>query len=743
MIRNIVKRDGRVIDFDSRKIYNAVLKAFTDGNCAKKEMSQKEESKKNADAVTKEVIKRLQLEGNKTVQVEHVQDIVERVISDLGFFDISKKYILYRNKRSIERKRKERVYKRISDIIKATDRENANVGNGPSSKLLQIAETASRDYSESFLTAEDVKKAMDDNYIYPHDYSWFGVGTTTCTFIKLSRLLHDGFNTGHGFIRPPKRIKTAAQLACIIFQANQNDQHGGQAYGFFDRDMAKYVGLERQWQIRQLDRTFETLGIGEDREKIYEIADKYTREETFQAMESLVHNLNSMHSRAGAQVPFTSINVGTDTSKDGRIVTESLLKAYENGLGKGEQALFPNIIFKIRKGINWEEGTANHDLLMYSLKVSSKRLFPNYVFEDCSLFKGFPTDVPVMGCRTIVTWNRHKDEEHQTCEERGNDSFTTINLPGIALKSRFYVKYNQGIEAKFNEISKKYNICIPEKFKDNDVLKTFFTELDYYSDLVIEQLLERLAYQSTFIKEDFPFLMSEVWMGCKDLKNGETVGDAIKNGTLGTGFIGLAEALYSLVGSHHGEDSDADSLGYEIVKFIRKKVDEASKNNDLNFSLLATPAEGLCEKFVERDKVKFGIVKGVTDKAWYTNSFHVPVEFPISIFKKIEIEGKFHHLCNGGHISYVELKEAPLDNTKGMYSILKCMEKNDMGYVAINFPVDRCRKCGNTGVIEGDCPICGSDDISRIRRITGYLAELSNFNHAKREEVKHRLPHGM
>lgn len=742
MIETIIKRDGRKVLFDEDKILNATSKAFM--SIYKNDtVYPKEEVNSNAALVTKEVVRRLTSEGKYTIGVEHIQDVVEKTISDLGFFDVSKQYILYREKRSVERKKKQGVYRHIADIIKTTDRENANVGSGPSSKLLQISETADRDFAESFLTDEDVKQAMDENYIYPHDYSWYSVGTTTCTFIKLSRLLHDGFNTGHGFIRPPKRIKTAAQLACIIFQANQNDQHGGQAYGYFDRDMAVYVGKEREWQLNKLEETLNTLGVQKDEKELNKIADKYARQETFQAMESLVFNLNSMHSRAGAQVPFTSINIGIDTSEDGRIITEALLKAYEKGLGRGEQALFPNIIFKIKKGINWESETKNNDLLMLALKVSSKRLFPNYVFEDCSLFKGFPIDVPVMGCRTMVSWNRNKPADQQTCEERGNDSFTTANLPGIALKSKLLDKYTPEIETKFSDLEAKYDINIPEVYKDNNTVKIFFTELDYYVDLIIKQLKQRLDYQSKFAKKDFPFLMSEVWMGCRELEPEDKVGEAIKNGTLGIGFIGLAEALHCLVGAHHGESENADALGYEIIQFIRKKADEISIKTKLNYSVLATPAEGLCEKFVERDKAKYGVVEGVTDKVWYTNSFHIPVEFSITMFRKIDIEGKFHHLCNGGHISYVEFTEAPIDNVEGMYSVLKRMEKDDMGYVAMNFPVDRCRNCNYTGVIDDKCPVCGSGDISRIRRITGYLAELSNFNKGKAEEVKHRLAHNM
>lgn len=735
IIKYVIKRDGQRVPFNTQKIHDAIKKAFVANNIDDEQV---------IDQITKNVVENLEKEGLKEQEVEKIQDVVERTIADNGYFEVAKSYILYRDKRTAERKKKERLFQTIASIIKITDRENANVGNSPSSKLLQISEATDREYAELYLTREEVLAAMKENLIYPHDYSWMSIGTTTCCFIPLRKLLEKGFNTGHGFIRPPKRIKSAASLACIIFQANQNDQHGGQAFGWFDRDMAPYVAREFEWQKNHIKENLKELGITDfDEEKIEKIAWRNTEKETYQAMEALVFNLNSMHSRAGAQVPFTSINIGTDTTKEGRLISKMLLLAYEKGLGKGEQPLFPNIIFKVKSGINFEPDTPNHDLLLLSLRVTSKRLFPNYVFQDSSLNKDFPEDVPVMGCRTRVSWNRNKKANEQTCEGRGNTSFTTVNPVGVALKAKYRMKYTPKIEEAFLKLQKIYNINIPEVYQNNKLVKKFFVELNKNIDIAIEQLLDRFTYQSKFTKKDFPFLMNGVWMDSDKLKDNDTVGDVIKHGTLTVGFIGLAETLNCIVGKHHAEDKNADELGLEIIKFFRKKTDEATEKYNLNFSLIATPAEGLCMKLVEKDRKIYGTIPGVTDKDWYTNSFHVPVEYKISLFKKIEIEGKYHSLCNGGQISYIELKEAPIDNIEGMYNILCYMKENDMSYVAINFPIDRCPNCNNFGLIEHDCPVCGtpSEEISRVRRITGYLAELKNFNHGKKQETLHRVWH--
>lgn len=743
----VEKRDGRLVEFDSTKIYNAIMKAFqsTKGDYDKKEIEK----------LTEKVVERLNLVNKTVINVEEIQDIVEEVLGE-DHFEVSRRYILYRQERTIQREKKQKIHKIVKKIVRKTGRENANVGNSPSSKLLQIAEAEGRDFMEKELTSPRVLEAMYDNVIHPHDYSWGPIGTTTCCFIPLGKLLEKGFNSGHGYIRSPKRLRTAAQLSCIILQSNQNDQHGGQAYGWYDRDMAPYVRKEYEFQLKKimeisfnLNATEEqkkevneiTLDFfsKEEQERMKKMAWEYTRNEAYQAMEGVVFNLNTMHSRAGAQVPFTSINIGTDTSREGRLITKSLLKAYKKGLGRGEQPIFPNIIFKVKKGVNFYPADPNYDLLLLAIETSSVRLFPNFVFQDCSLNKCFPGDIPTMGCRTRVAWN--VNSEKQTCEGRGNLSFTTNNLVGIALKSKYDISFNKKEEEKFYELQEEFNIQIPAIYAGINEIKVFFNLLNKYVDLTIQQLRERYKYQCTFRKQDFPFLLNGVWMDSEKLGDNNNLHQVWKHGTLSVGFIGLAETLKCLVGKHHGQDENADRLGEQIVAFMAKKVEKATEKYGLNFSLLATPAEGLAGKFTKKDREKYGVIEGVTDKEWYTNSFHVPVEFPISMFKKIEIEGKYHRYCTAGSISYVELGSAPINNTEAYYKILSYMLENDMSYVAINFPVDRCRDCGYQGVIESRCPACDSKDISRIRRITGYLAELNMFNEAKKQETLNRVCH--
>lgn len=731
MIKTIIKRDGRKVKFDESKIFNVVKKAFNSVGIDNIELFH---------SITKKVIESLKSNDKDTFTVEEVQDIVEKTIVLEGYFNVSKNYILYRHNRNISRKKKETVYKSIKEITKLTDRENANVGNGPSSKLLQIAEVASKDFASSFLVNDDILKAMLDNEIYPHDFSWMSVGTMTCDFIPAGKLLKDGFYNEHGFTRSPSRIRTASNLMCIILQSNQNDMHGGQAYGWLDRDLAPYVKKEFEWQCKDIKNTLKLFGdINVSNEEIENLAWIKTDKETYQAMEALVANLNTMHCRSGAQVPFSSVNIGTDTSYTGRMVAKNLLLAYEQGLGKHEQPLFPNIIFKVKEGINYEEESPNFDLLKLACRVTAKRLFPTFSFQDCTLNKDFEEDVPVMGCRTRVGYNVNSNK--QTCESRGNISFTSINLPSIAIKSRYYEKCTQTIKKNFSELCDKYSIDIPEEYSNNNYVKIFFHELNYYIDLTIKQLLERMYYQGEFTTADFPFLMRNTWMGCENLEKGSKLHDVIKHGTLGIGFIGLAETLICLVGKHHGEDENANLLGHCIIKFLKDKADEATKQYTKNFSVIATPAEGLTGKLLKNDVKKYGVIKGVTDKDWYTNSMHIPVEYNISIYKKIEIEGAYSKYLAGGSIVYVELNESPIGNEDVILSIVRHMRNSDVAYGAINFPIDRCKECNHMGKIEGPCPKCGSFNISRVHRITGYLAEIENFNYAKYQEALNRVKH--
>ncbi|MDR0464642.1 MAG: anaerobic ribonucleoside-triphosphate reductase, partial [Treponema sp.] len=585
------------------------------------------------------------------------------------------------------------------------------VGNSPSAKVLQISEIASKNYYLKRVLPEKEANAHINGDIYIHDLSWYGK-TLTCLQIPLDKLLKDGFNNGHGYIRSPKGIKTAASLAAIILQSNQNDMHGGQSFAYFDRDMAVYVKLEKEKQEKLIRENLEALGldVAVDEKKFKTLVSERTKEETFQAMEGFIYNLNTMHSRAGAQVPFSSINLGTDTSEEGRMVTECFLLAYEKGLGKGESPLFPNVCFKIKEDVNFEESDPNYDLFQLSMRVACKRLFPAYSFMDSSFNKPYrDEEVAYMGCRTRVIGNCNGPE---ITNSRGNLSFTTINLPRI------------GIRAEKN-------------------VSLFWKYLDEVFETCVEQLLTRYNAQKQLKVKDFPFLMGQkLYLDSEELSPNDTIEKAIRHGTLTIGFIGLAECLTALMGKHHGESSDAQAFGIVIISHLRRKCDEASKEYGLNFSLLATPAEQLSGKFTHLDTERYGVIKGVTDKEWYTNSFHVPVEYQINALDKIAIEGAYHKFCNAGHISYVELQSAPENNLSAYESLIRAMAEVDMGYAAINFPVDICKDCGFNGVIKEDtCPKCGGQNISRVRRITGYLSTLDRFNDSKLAEIKHRQVH--
>lgn len=729
---SVEKRDGRIVPFDPEKIRTAMAKAFlnTTGPASGEVL----------DSLMVTVMARLEEGGASTALVEHIQDLVESSLGEGGYVTVAQRYSQYRAQRTLAREKRRQVNQAISAIVRRTGRENANVGTGPSAKLLQMAEAVGRDFAQNELTSPEVLAAIHDNVLYPHDYSWAPIGTTTCTFIPLGKYLARGFDNGHGWIRPPKRIRTAAQLSCIIMQSNQNDQHGGQAYGWYDRDLAPYVAKEYEWEKDNLRANLGSLGARADEDAIARRAWELTEIETYQAMEAVVFNANTMHSRAGAQTPFFSINLGTDVSREGRLITDSLLRAYERGLGKGEQPLFPNLIFKIRKGINADPGDPNHDLLLLAARVTSKRLFPNYLFQDASFNLDFPGDVPAMGCRTRVAWNVNAPADLQTCEGRGNLSFSTLNLVRIALQV-IHAPTPANLDERFTTLVESCLLTLPNDFGANPLVRAYFVALAGYVDLGIRQLYERYKYQVSFRRRDFPFLLGGVWMGSDDLRDDETLERVWRHGTLSLGFIGLAETLKCLVGRHHGESTVADELGEQIVKLMRAKTDRATEIYGLNYSILATPAEGLTGKLVAEDRAAHGQIEGVTDKEWYTNSFHVPVECECSAYHKIRVEGKYHKYCNAGHISYVELASPPTENVEAILSLLAAMAENDMGYVAINFPVDRCRKCGLTGVIDDCCPACGGSDISRIRRITGYLAELDMFNQAKQEETRHRLAH--
>lgn len=667
--RSIRKRDGRIVEFYPEKITEAIFKAAK---------AVGGEDRQLADELSQVVINYLRKNGSGIPTVEDVQDAVEKVLIETGHAKTAKAYILYRDRRTRLRDSKSELMDVVEDILVETSRENANISNSPSAKMLQIASAASKRYYLTRLIPEELSLAHREGEMHIHDLDFYGK-TLTCLQIPLGRLLSEGFDTGHGYIRPPKRAASATALAAIILQSSQNDMHGGQSFPFFDRDMVPFVA-----------------GADED--------------EVYQAMEALIYNLNSMHSRAGAQVPFSSLNLGTDTSPEGRMITRSILLAYEQGLGRGETPIFPNIIFRVKKGVNFEPGEPNYDLFQLAIRVSTQRMNPTFSFMDSSFNAAYGDEVGYMGCRTRVIANRHGAE---ISTGRGNLSFTTINLPRIAIKS--------GGDLEF-----------------------FYQELERVMDLTARQLYHRYRVQCKLKVKDMPFLMGQhLYLDSENLGPNDSIASVIKHGTLSIGFIGLAETLQVLVGAHHGEDAGAQQLGLEIIGYMRRKVDEFSEDYDLNYTLLATPAEGLSGRFVNKDRKQFGMISGVTDKDYYTNSFHVPVDCNITSFHKVVLEGPYHKFTNAGHISYIELDAPPKDNPEAYETLLRHMANNDMGYVGINFPIDECRGCDGRGVFAGECPHCGSTDIRRVRRITGYLSTVDRFNDAKQAELKSRLSHGV
>lgn len=664
----IRKRDGRVVAFDLEKIYAAIFKAVeavggTDKNLAVE--------------LAGVVVRYLMEYSTETIpDVEEVQDAVEKVLIERGHAKTAKAFILHRDRRTRMREARSELMDVVEEILIETSRENANVGNSPSAKMLQIASAASRQFYLSRVIPEEASMAHRNGDIHIHDLDFYGK-TLTCVQIPLGRLLAEGFNTGYGFIRPPKRPASATALAAIILQSSQNDMHGGQSFSAFDTDLAPFMADASEFEI-------------------------------YQSMEALIYNLNSMHSRAGAQVPFSSINLGCDTSPAGRLITKNLLEAYEKGLGRGETPIFPNIIFRLKEGVNFITSDPNYDLFRLAMRVASRRMNPTFSFMDSSFNRRFGDEVSYMGCRSRVIANRHGPE---ISTGRGNLSFTTLNLPRLAIKA-------------------------------NHHLEVFFRELESVMDLTARQLHHRFQVQSRLKVNDMPFLMGQkLYLDSEKLQPHDEIGAVIKHGTLSIGFIGLAETLVSLCGAHHASEKDAQTLGLEIVQFMRRQIDRYCEEYDLNFTLLATPAEGLAGRFVAMDRSAFGLIEGVTDKSYYTNSYHVPVGMPISSFEKCALEGPYHSYCNAGHISYVELDAPPLHNLEAFESLLRHMAACDMGYAGINFPIDECLVCAHHGVIEGACPACGSTLVRRIRRITGYLSTIDRFNDAKKNELLDRRPH--
>jgi len=772
-IKEIKKRDGRIVPFDVDKIANAIRKAF--------DATYKPDSGDTAAALARQVQSILELEGVETPDVEHIQDIVEKVLMENGFVTTAKAYILYRDQRSRVRQMKSRLMQSFEEITFAdardsdTKRENANIdGDTPMGVMLKYGSEGAKQFYKMFVLNPDHARAHEEGDIHIHDLDFYAL-TTTCTQIDIIKLFKNGFSTGHGTLREPNDISSYAALACIAIQSNQNDQHGGQSIVNFDYGMAEgvrktYVRLYRQnlakaimlqtgrediedeirgiieeirkntglrptlenneeYLAAELPYLVERYGPEEDMKRAQEVAKHFAYKETdratYQAMEAFIHNLNTMHSRAGAQTPFSTINYGMDTSPEGRMVMRNVLLATEAGLGNGETPIFPIQIFRVKEGINLNPGEPNYDLFKLACHCSAKRLFPNFSFQDAPFnikyYKpGCPeTEIAYMGCRTRVIGNVY-DPTREISNGRGNLSFTSINLPRLAIRAK------------------------------GDIGR-FFEDLDAKMSLVFDQLLERFEIQCRKHVYNFPFLMGQgVWIDSDKLSWNDEIREVLGHGTLSVGFIGLAETLVALIGEHHGQSERAQNLGLEIISHMRARCDAESQKRKLNFTLLATPAEGLAGRFVKIDRQKFGVIPGVTDREYYTNSFHIPVYFPISAFDKIRLEAPYHALTNAGHISYVELDGDPLDNLEAFEKIIRYMHKCGIGYGSINHPIDRDPICGFTGIIKDECPHCGrhegeeSVSFERIRRITGYLVgTVDRFNNAKRAELGDRVKHNV
>ena len=773
-ITQIIKRDGRKVEFNIDKISLAIFKAAQVLGGNDKEM---------ADELAQKVVDYLVDTCNKqTPTVEEIQDAVEKILIENGHARTAKEYILYRANRTRVRDMNTKLMKTYEDLTfkdaaeNDIKRENANIdGDTAMGTMLKYGSEGAKQFYEMFVLNPKHSKAHIEGDIHIHDLDFLTL-TTTCCQIDLRKLFKGGFSTGHGFLREPNDIASYSALACIAIQSNQNDQHGGQSIPYFDYAMA--MGVKKTFRklywanmgkmldimLDGDDNVDKVKGFGkklveekdlyptiandndylayekeflrsviediseEEIERLQNRAMKYANKEikrsVYQAMEAFVHNLNTMHSRAGAQIPFSSINYGTDTSPEGRLIIEGVLLATEAGLGNGETPIFPIHIFKIKEGVNYNPEDPNYDLFKLACRVSAKRLFPNFSFIDAPFNlsyyeEGNPdSEIAYMGCRTRVIGNTY-DKSREIVGGRGNLSFTSINLPRIAIKA-------------------------------HGSLDIFFEELDRKLDICIAQLNERFKIQSGKKVKNYPFLMGQgVWIDSENLKPNDEVGEVLKHGTLSVGFIGLAETLKALIGSHHGETKEAQNLGLEIIGFMRKKMDEESEKTGLNYSLLATPAEGLSGRFVRIDREKYGVIEGVTDREYYTNSFHIPVYYNIGAFDKIKLEAPYHNLTNAGHISYVELDGDPLKNLEAFEQVVRCMKESGIGYGSINHPVDRDPVCGYTGIIDNECPSCGrteedNEGFERIRRITGYLVgTVDRFNNAKSAEVRERVKHSV
>lgn len=788
---SIIKRDGKTEEFSPEKIKKAITKAFMAGGLLNEE--------RLIDGITKRVVKSIE---KKLISVEEIQDIVERELMGSNPY-IAKKYIIYREWRTVERDKRTSM-KRIMDGIVKIEKNDVNLSNAnmsshtPAGQMMTFASEVTKDYACKYLLGVKYSRAHRNGDIHIHDLDYYPTKTTTCVQYDLDDIFERGFHTKNGSIRTPQSIQSYATLATIVFQTNQNEQHGGQSIPAFDFFMApgvrktfvKHVATEIEFAVRlnggkpvdakklrkalspvitsiELCKKAKSAAMKVAQKEGASLSEKEfeavlaqalenTRIDTHQAMEGLIHNLNTMHSRGGNQVVFSSINYGTDSSPEGRMVIKELLLATSEGLGTGEVPVFPIQIFKVKDGVSYSDSdyekaindfegamsgkikfeAPNFDLLLLSCKTTSTSLFPNFLFLDTPFNKHekwdindpkrFRYELATMGCRTRVFENLHGEK---TSFGRGNLSFTSINMPRLAIESMREAEENCP-NADKHALRREAKFLFMRKVRD-------------MSELVAEQLYERYCYQRTARACQFPFMMSnDVWKGGMALSPTDEVGDVINSGTLGIGFIGGHNAMVALFGEGHAHNKEAWDTLYEAIQTMNEVVLSYKRKYNLNFSVLATPAEGLAGRFTRMDRKKYGIIEGVTDREYYVNSFHVDVREPVSIVEKIKLEAPFHAITGGGHITYVELDGEAKKNVRSILKIVKTMKDENIGYGSINHPVDTCKDCGFRGVIYDTCPCCKSENISRMRRITGYLTgSLETWNSSKQAEERDRVKH--
>lgn len=734
MIQTVVKRDGRIVGFNEEKIMAAVRKAML-------HTEQGEDS-----TLIRRITDYVSCQGNEQMTVEQIQDMVEMELMKSPRKEVAKKYIAYRDKRSIARKAKTRdmfleiIETKSNDIT----RENANMNaDTPAGMMMKFASETTKPFVDDYLLLPEVKEAVRLNYLHIHDKDYYPTKSLTCVQHPLDKILQNGFFAGHGESRPAKRIETASMLGCISLETAQNEMHGGQAIPAFDFYLAPFVRKSFIEEIKVLEQA-----TGIEYKHLYEIeiedyipcsvkdlagekriiqhAINRTVSRVHQSMEAFIHNMNTIHSRGGNQVVFSSVNYGTDTSAEGRCIIRELLHSTYEGVGSGVTAIFPIQIWKKKRGVNYLPEDKNYDLYILASKVSARRFFPNFLNLDATFNqhedwkaddpRRFEHEVATMGCRTRVFENRFGKK---TSIGRGNLSFSTINLVRIALECR-------NIE------------------NEKERIDCFYSKLNQILDLTALQLHRRFEFQKTAAPKQFPLLMSVLWEGCEQVKEENTIEKVINQGTLGIGFIGLAEALVALVGKHHGEDEQAQKLGLEIITYMRDRVSESSEKYQHNYSVLATPAEGLAGRFTRRDKKDFGLIKGITDREYYTNSNHVPVYYQCSAHQKAKTEAPYHDLTRGGHIFYVEIDGDATHNPDAILTVVDMMDKYNMGYASVNHNRNRCLKCGyeNSDTKLTRCPKCGSSEIDRLQRITGYLVGTTDrWNSAKLAELNDRIIH--